>query len=91
MIGRQGLEKTYENELRGIKGVKFFQKDKFNRVIGSFKNGIYDSLPIASKDLTLTIDLDLQQYGDSLMQNKRGSIVAIEPKSGEILALVICG
>ena len=88
MIGRQGLEKTYENELRGIKGVKFFQKDKFNRVIGSFKNGIYDSLPIASKDLTLTIDLDLQQYGDSLMLNKRGSIVAIEPKSGEILALV---
>ena len=88
MIRRQGLEKTYESELRGIKGVKFFQKDKFNRVIGSFKNGIYDSLPIASKDLTLTIDLDLQQYGDSLMLNKRGSIVAIEPKSGEILALV---
>ena len=88
MIGRQGLEKTYENKLRGIKGVKFFQKDKFNRVIGSYKNGNYDTLPIPSKDLTLTIDVDLQQYGDSLMKNKRGSIVAIEPSTGEILALV---
>ena len=88
MIGRQGLEKTYENELRGIKGVKFFQKDKFNRIIGSYKNGDYDTMPVPSKDLIMTIDLDLQQYGDSLMQNKRGSIVAIEPNSGEILALI---
>ena len=88
MIGRQGLEKTYEDKLRGVKGVKFFQKDKFNRIIGSYKNGDYDTLPIPSKDLTLTIDLDLQQYGDSLMQNKRGSIVAIEPKTGDILALI---
>ncbi len=88
MIGRQGLEKTYENKLRGIKGVKYFQKDKFNRVIGSYKNGNYDTLPVPSKDLTLTIDVDLQQYGDSLMKNKRGSIVAIEPSTGEILALV---
>jgi penicillin-binding protein 2 len=82
------LEKTYEDKLRGVKGVKFFQKDKFNRIIGSYKNGDYDTLPIPSKDLTLTIDLDLQQYGDSLMQNKRGSIVAIEPKTGDILALI---
>ena len=45
MIGRQGLEKTYEDKLRGVKGVKFFQKDKFNRIIGSYKNGDYDTLP----------------------------------------------
>ena len=88
VIGRQGLEKTYEDKLRGVKGVRFFQKDKFNRIIGSYKNGDYDTLPKPSKDLTLTIDLDLQQYGDSLMQNKRGSIVAIEPKTGDILALI---
>ena len=88
MIGRQGLEKTYELILRGKKGVNYFQKDKFNRIIGKYNNGIYDTLPQVSKKLKLTIDIDLQTYGDSLMQNKYGSIIAIEPKSGEILALV---
>ncbi len=88
MIGRQGLEKTYESILRGEKGVNYFQKDKFNRIIGKFNNGINDTLPIISKKLKLTLDIDLQTYGDSLMNNKYGSIVAIEPKSGEILALV---
>ena len=88
MIGRQGLEKTYESILRGEKGVNYFQKDKFNRIIGPFNNGIYDTIPIISKKLKLTLDIDLQTYGDSLMNNKYGSIVAIEPKSGEILALV---
>ena len=88
MIGRQGLEKTYESILRGEKGVNYFQKDKFNRIIGKFNNGIYDTIPIISKKLKLTLDIDLQTYGDSLMNNKYGSIVAIEPKSGEILALV---
>ena len=67
------MEKTYEDKLRGVKGVKFF-KDKFNRIIGSYKNGDYDTLPIPSKDLILTIDLDLQQYGDSLVQNKRSIV-----------------
>ena len=88
MIGRQGLEKTYESILRGEKGVNYFQKDKFNRIIGKFNNGINDTLPIISKKLKLTLDINLQTYGDSLMNNKYGSIVAIEPKSGEILALV---
>ena len=88
MIGRQGLEKTYESILRGEKGVNYFQKDKFNRIIGKFNDGINDTLPIISKKLKLTLDIDLQTYGDSLMNNKFGSIVAIEPKSGEILALV---
>ena len=88
MIGRQGLEKTYESTLRGEKGVNYFQKDKFNRIIGKYNNGIYDTLPTVSKKLKLTLDISLQTYGDSLMNNKYGSIVAIEPKSGEILALV---
>jgi penicillin-binding protein 2 len=88
MIGRQGLEKTYELVLRGKKGVNYFQKDKFNRIIGKYNNGIYDTMPELPKKLKLTIDIDLQTYGDSLMKNKYGSIIAIEPKSGEILALV---
>ena len=88
MIGRQGLEKTYESTLRGEKGVNYFQKDKFNRIIGKYNNGNYDTLPIVSNKLKLTLDIDLQTYGDSLMNKKYGSIVAIEPKSGEILALV---
>ncbi len=88
MIGRQGLEKSYEKVLRGKKGVKFFQKDKFNRIIGNYHNGIYDSVLIPAKNLEVTLDIDLQIYGDSLMKNKFGSIIAIEPNSGEILALV---
>ena len=88
MIGRQGLEKSYENILRGKKGVKYFQKDKFNRIIGRYNNGNYDSLLIPAKNIEVTLDIDLQVYGDSLMKNKFGSIIAIEPNSGEILALV---
>ncbi|AOW21655.1 penicillin-binding protein 2 [Urechidicola croceus] len=88
LIGFHGVEKTYENTLRGIKGVKRIQKDRFNKEIGPFKNGIYDSLAIPGKDLTLSLDAVLQQYGEKLMTNKRGGIVAIEPSSGEILSLV---
>ena len=88
IIGRQGVEKQYEDFLRGKKGVRYLQKDKYNRVIGSYKNGIYDTLPIAGKSLELTLDEGLQTYGEMLMECKRGSIVAIEPKTGEILALV---
>lgn len=88
IIGRQGVEKQYEDYLRGKKGVRYLQKDKHNRVIGSYKNGIYDTLPIAGQSLELTVDETLQAYGEKLMQHKRGSIVAIEPKTGEILALV---
>jgi penicillin-binding protein 2 len=88
LIGTAGIEKTYEENLRGIKGVKHIQRDRFNKEIGPYKNGIYDTLPIPGNDITLTIDGILQQYGESLMINKRGGIVAIEPSSGEILALV---
>lgn len=88
LIGIQGVEEYYENILRGQKGVKFIQKDRFNRDIGSYKNGIYDTLPEQGKDIQLTIDIDLQAYGEQLMVNKRGGIVALEPRTGEILALV---
>jgi len=88
LIGTAGVEKTYEESLRGTKGVKYIQRDRFNKEIGSYKNGIYDTLPIQGKDITLTIDSKLQQYGEALMANKRGGIVAIEPSSGEILAMI---
>ena len=88
LIGRQGIEKAYEEKLRGFKGVNYFQKDKFNRITGPYKNGIYDTLSQPAKNINLTIDLDLQIYGDSLMINKFGSIIAIEPESGEILSLI---
>ena len=88
LIGTAGVEKTYEDILRGTKGVKYIQRDRFNKEIGSYKNGMFDTLAIPGKDITLTIDTKLQQYGEALMINKRGGIVAIEPSSGEILALV---
>ncbi|MBA3985204.1 MAG: penicillin-binding protein 2 [Flavobacteriales bacterium] len=88
LIGRQGIEQQYEDELRGVKGVKYIQKDRFNRDIGPYKEGIYDTIPIPGNDITLTIDETLQAYGELLMKNKRGGIVAIEPKTGEILALI---
>ena len=88
LIGFQGVEKVYENDLRGIKGVKRIQKDRFNKEIGSYKEGLYDTLSSPGNDITLTLDAILQQYGDKLMANKRGGIVAIEPATGEILALV---
>lgn len=88
LIGTAGIEKQYENVLRGKKGVKYIQKDRFNREIGPYKDGAFDTLPIRGHDIQLTIDSDLQEYGQQLMVNKRGGIVAIEPNSGEILALV---
>jgi len=88
LIGTAGVEKSYEDVLRGTKGVKFIQRDRFNKEIGSFKNGLYDTLPISGNDITLTIDAVLQQYGEALMANKRGGIIAIEPSTGEILAMV---
>ena len=74
--------------MRGVKGIKFIQKDRFNRDIGPYKDGIYDTLPEPGKDITITIDAKLQEYGELLMKNKRGGIIAIEPSSGEILAMV---
>ena len=88
LIGRQGIEQQYEEVLRGVKGVNYIQKDRFNRDIGPFKDGIFDTLPDRGKDITLSIDARLQAYGEELFVNKRGGIVAIEPATGEILSLV---
>ncbi|WP_298498039.1 penicillin-binding protein 2 [uncultured Algibacter sp.] len=88
LIGKQGVEASYENTLRGIKGIKFIQKDRFNRNIGPYKDGKFDTIPEQGKDITITIDAQLQAYGELLMQNKRGGVIAIEPSSGEILAMV---
>lgn len=88
LIGTQGVEKQYEEELRGVKGVKFVNKNIHNIEVGAYKNGIYDTLAIPGNDLTLSLDLELQQFGEWLLANKRGGIVAIEPATGEILALV---
>lgn len=88
LIGRQGVEESYEDILRGVKGVKYIQKDKYNRDIGSYKEGRFDTIAVQGKDINLTLDAELQKYGEELMINKRGGIVAIEPSTGEILALV---
>ena len=87
-IGRSGVEKYYENILRGRKGNKIFLVDVHNRIRGSYKNGKYDTLAIDGNNLTLTLDAKLQAYGEKLLQNKIGSIVAIEPSTGEILSMV---
>jgi penicillin-binding protein 2 len=87
-IGISGLERTYESELRGQKGVNVYLVDVHNRIKGSYADGRYDTLAVIGKDLTSTIDADLQEYGELLMQNKIGGIVAIEPNTGEILALI---
>lgn len=87
-IGKQGVEQSYEKILRGIKGVKYIQKDKYNREIGSYKEGKYDTIAVQGEDIYLSISAELQKYGEELMINKRGGIVAIEPSTGEILALV---
>ncbi|APY01154.1 penicillin-binding protein 2 [Lacinutrix venerupis] len=88
LMGKQGVEKSYDSILRGRKGIKFIQKDRFNRNIGPYKDGKYDTLPQQGKDIKITIDSELQAYGEWLMQNKRGGIIALEPSSGEILAMI---
>jgi len=88
LIGKQGVEISYEKTLRGVKGVKYIQKDIYNRDIGAYKQGTFDTLPVPGKDIKITIDSELQAYGELLMQNKIGGIVAIEPSTGEILSLV---
>jgi penicillin-binding protein 2 len=87
-IGKLGIEEAYEKELRGTRGVKIFMVDVYSRVQGSYAGGNMDTLAVQGSDVISTIDLNLQEYGERLMQNKTGSIVAIEPGTGEILALV---
>ncbi len=87
-IGMSGLEKSYEEILRGKKGSKITLVDVHNREKGSFQNGMYDTLAIAGQNLYSTIDIELQKYAEKIMANKRGCIVAIEPSTGEILCFV---
>lgn len=87
-IGKSGIEKFYEHFLRGKKGMKIVMVDVHNRDKGSFQEGSYDTLPVAGKNLTLGLDAGLQAYGEQLMHNKTGSVVAIDPSTGEILAMI---
>lgn len=86
--GRSGIEKSYEKELRGIKGMEILLRDAHGRIKGKYEEGKHDLPPISGKNLTLSIDMDLQAYGEKLMQNKLGGIVMIEPSTGEVLCLV---
>jgi len=87
-IGKSGIENYYEKYLRGKSGISIVEVDVYNRVKGKYSEGNFDTLAIAGKDIQLSIDAQLQYYGEQLMQNKKGSIVAIDPQTGEILALI---
>lgn len=87
-IGTQGLEASYEEQLRGKKGTEMLLRDAYGRIQGKYRDGALDTLPVRGKDLTLGLDIELQQLGEQLMKNKIGSIVAIEPSTGEILCMV---
>ena len=87
-IGKLGIEKSYEKQLRGEKGVQILLRDARGRIQGKYMNGQYDRKPIAGKDLTLAIDEKLQALGERLMEGKIGSIVALDPKTGEVLCMV---
>ncbi len=86
--GRDGLERTYEEQLRGQKGVEILMRDSKGRIQGSYQNGALDETAKAGTDITITIDIQLQLLAEELLAGKIGSAVAIEPKTGEILALV---
>ncbi|MCD8395167.1 MAG: penicillin-binding protein 2 [Bacteroidales bacterium] len=86
--GDQGIEKSYEEYLRGVKGVEILIRDAHGRIKGRYNDGANDVAPISGRNLKLSIDINLQQYAESLMVNKIGAVVAIEPQTGEILAMV---
>ncbi len=87
-VGKSGIELSHELDLRGEKGVEILLRDAHGRVQGRYDEGNQDKAPVSGKDLTLGIDIELQAYGELLMQNKVGSIVMIEPSTGEILAMI---
>lgn len=87
-IGKLGVERFYEKQLRGEKGIQILLRDARGRVQGHYQNGELDTKPVAGKNLTLSIDMKLQALGERLLEGKIGSIVAIEPKTGEVLAMV---
>lgn len=86
--GDLGIEKSYDEHLRGIKGVEILMRDANGRIQGRYQDGAQDVEPVSGRNLRLSLDLELQQYAESLMVNKIGAVVAIEPSTGEILALV---
>lgn len=88
IIGSTGLEFEYEQFIKGTKGIQYVLKDNFGRPLGPYRGGDADSLAIAGKDIISSIDIELQKYGEELMEGKSGSIVAIEPETGEILAMI---
>ena len=87
-MGKQGVERSYEKDLRGEKGVEVLLRDARGRIQGHYQNGAFDRKPKPGKDLTLSIDIKLQALGERLMEGKLGAIVAIEPNTGEILCMV---
>lgn len=87
-IGISGLERSYEEELRGRCGVRTYMVDVHNRIKGSYGEGKYDTIPLAGKDLYLSLDSRLQAYGERLMQGRKGAVVALDPRNGEVLAMV---
>ena len=87
-IGKLGIERSYEEQLRGEKGVQILLRDAHGRVQGNYQNGKFDRRPVAGKNLTLGIDIKLQELGERLLEGKIGSIVAIEPATGEVLCMV---
>ena len=87
-IGRSGIERYYERELRGLKGVHYVVRSALNNDVKKYEDGIYDTVAKQAPSIQLGLDIKLQAYGEKLMQNKKGCIVAIEPKSGEILSMV---
>ena len=87
-IGKLGIERSYERQLRGEKGMQILLRDAHGRIQGRYQNGKQDRRPVAGKNLTLGIDADLQALGERLMEGKIGSIVAIEPSTGEVLCMV---
>jgi len=86
--GRSGIERSYEEALRGIKGVEILLRDAHGRIKGKYEEGTHDVAPVSGKSLTLSLDMDIQAYGEMLMENKMGGIVMIEPETGEILCMV---
>ena len=87
-IGKIGVERFYEKELRGTKGVQMLLRDSRGRIQGNYRNGEFDTKPVPGKALTLSIDIELQRLGERLLEGKLGSIVAIEPSTGEVLCMV---
>lgn len=87
LVGIAGVEKSYEKVLRGVKGVRNYIADRMMKSVGSYKDGEFDKPAKTGQSITLTIDYELQHYAEKLLQNKRGAIVAIDPKTGEILAM----